>query len=151
MSVRRIDHVGLTVPDLEAASTFLAAAFDAPVIHDIVSEPLAGPEIEGALGLPTGAVVRKVRQVRIGDGATLELFEIASSDQREPVRLCDLGVQHLAVLVDDIHAAVRRATEAGAVLLADPAPLPGPEAGPGRMWVYCQLPWGGLLELVSRP
>lgn len=150
MSARRIDHVGLTVPDMEAATAFLQAAFDATVVHDIVTEPLAGQEVENALGLPSGAVVRKVRQVRIGDGATLELFEIAADDQRGPVRLCDLGIQHLAVLVDDIHAAARRVTDAGAVLLADPAPLPGPEAGPGRMWVYCRLPWGGLLELVSR-
>ncbi|ODU07586.1 MAG: hypothetical protein ABS81_00290 [Pseudonocardia sp. SCN 72-86] len=93
MNGLRIDHVGLTVPDIDVATTFLR---DAP-----------------GLG--------------------------------------DLGIQHVAVRVADIDAAARRVVDAGAVLLAAPAPLPGPEAGPGRMWVYCRLPWGGLLELVSRP
>lgn len=151
MTGPRIDHVGLTVPDIDAATTFLCDALDAHVLHDIVTEPLDGPDIEAALGLSTGAAVTRVRQIGLGDGATVELFEIATPDQRDAPRLGDLGIQHLAVRVADIDAAVRQVTDAGAVLLAAPAPLPGPEAGPGRMWVYCRLPWGGLLELVSRP
>ncbi|MFC4948127.1 VOC family protein [Pseudonocardia sp. GCM10023141] len=144
-----LDHVGLTVPDLDAATAFFCAAFGASVEADLVDEPLGGSEIETALGLPAGATVLRVRMLALPGGAGIELFEFGTVDQAAPVRLSDLGIQHLAVRVDDIDRAIERALAAGAAALAAPAPVPGTTTG--AVWVYCRLPWGGLLELVHDP
>lgn len=142
----RLDHVGLTVPSLEAATAFFAEVLGARVEADIVREPLSGSEVETALGLPAGAVVRRVRMLSLEEGAGIELFEIDTAQQAQPPQLSDLGVQHFAVEVADIDATILRATRAGGRVLAAPAPIPG---GPsGAVWVYCQLPWGGLVELI---
>jgi catechol 2,3-dioxygenase-like lactoylglutathione lyase family enzyme len=146
-----VDHVGLTVPDVEQATAFFRDALGATVRVDIVTEPVAGPELETALALPAGAVVRRVRMLDVGGGAGLELFEFTDVEQGAPARIQDIGVQHLAVLVADIDEAVKRAEAAGATMLADPQPIPGPEAGEGNVWAYCRLPWGGLMELLSKP
>jgi catechol 2,3-dioxygenase-like lactoylglutathione lyase family enzyme len=34
--VRGIDHIGITVPDMEAATRFLREAFDAAIVYDTV-------------------------------------------------------------------------------------------------------------------
>ena len=54
MTVRAIEHVGLTVPDLEEATTFFAEAFGAVKLYDMIDEPLSGPAIESGLGVPGG-------------------------------------------------------------------------------------------------
>lgn len=144
-----VDHVGLTVPDLEAATAFFHAVLDARIAADIVREPLSGHDIETALGLPARAVVRRVRMLSIGGGAGIELFEIHAAQQAEAAVLSDLGVQHFAVAVADMHDTIRRATAAGGRMLAEPAPIPGGPAD--STWAYCWLPWGGLVEFVHRP
>lgn len=145
----RLDHVGLTVPDLEAATAFFTEVLGARVEADLVREPLSGSEVETALGLPAGAVVRRVRMLALEEGAGIELFEIDSADRRTPPELSDLGIQHFAVDVNDMTAVVTRMREAGGHVLSAPAPVPG--TTDGSVWVYCRLPWGGLLELVHRP
>jgi catechol 2,3-dioxygenase-like lactoylglutathione lyase family enzyme len=142
-----LDHVGLTVPEVDTATTFFVDALGATIAEDIVREPLAGPEVEAGLGLAPGAVVRRVRMLTLSEGGGVELFELAGVDQAEPPGLADLGVHHLAVAVSDIDDAVRRVGAAGGRALAAPAPVPGDEAS---SWVYCTPPWGGLIELVQR-
>lgn len=142
-----LDHVGLTVPDVDTATAFFVDALDATIAADIVREPLAGPEVEAGLGLAPGAVVRRVRMLTLGGGGGVELFELAGVEQAGPPGLADLGVHHLAVAVPDIDDAVRRVGAAGGRALAAPAPVPGDEAS---SWVYCTPPWGGLIELVQR-
>ncbi|GAA4691263.1 VOC family protein [Pseudonocardia yuanmonensis] len=142
-----LDHVGLTVPDIDRATEFFARAFGARVATDIVTEPLAGPEVEAGLGLAPGTVVQRVRTLRLGDGAALELFEMAGVEQSAPPSLADLGVHHLAIAVEDMSEALRLVGLAGGRPLADPAPVPGSESS---LWVYFSPPWGGLIELVQR-
>ncbi|WP_056059875.1 VOC family protein [Sphingomonas sp. Leaf230] len=44
--VRGIDHIGITVPDVEAATRFLSEAFDATIVYDTVADglPRRSPE-----------------------------------------------------------------------------------------------------------
>jgi catechol 2,3-dioxygenase-like lactoylglutathione lyase family enzyme len=51
-TVRAVEHVGLTVPDLEQATTFFAEAFGAQKIYDMLDEPLRGPAVERDSGYP---------------------------------------------------------------------------------------------------
>src|SRR3954453_24245482 len=151
---RGIDHVGLTVPDLETASRFLEEAFGAVPLYDVQAPdapPMAGAEAEMQLGLPIGAKVVHMRLLRVGEGPSLELFQFADAPQRRAAALPDYGLQHFALYVDDIDAAADRFKAAGGELLSTPNPLLGPEAAPANRWLYGWTPWGGLIELISYP
>jgi catechol 2,3-dioxygenase-like lactoylglutathione lyase family enzyme len=151
VTTRGIDHLGLTVPDIEAATDFFVSAFGAQPLYDTLAGPAAGALLEQSLGIPTGATVQRVRMLRLANGPSLELFEYGSVSQRGPLRACDYGIQHFALYVDDLDAALAAMVEAGARPLAPPEDLPGMEAGEGNRWMYAELPWGGLVELVTAP
>jgi catechol 2,3-dioxygenase-like lactoylglutathione lyase family enzyme len=151
---RGIDHVGLTVPDLETASRFLEEALGAIPLYDLQAPdapPMAGAEAEMQLGLPSGAKVVHMRLLRVGEGPSLELFQFADASQRDAAALSDFGLQHFAVYVDDIDEAAARFEAAGGELLSSPNPLVGPEAAPRNRWLYGRTPWGSLIELITYP
>lgn len=150
--MRGIDHVGLTVPDIEQATAFFVEAFDAEVLYDALrtcEAPRSGPGLWQRLGVAVGTVQRAIRMLALPDGPGIELFEYAAVDQRGPAVPSDLGLQHLAFYVDDLDRSLERVLAAGARRLADPMPLPFPESGERNRFVYVVPPWGGRLELVS--
>ncbi|WP_326700921.1 VOC family protein [Streptomyces sp. NBC_01754] len=152
--VRGIDHVGVTVPDIESATAFFRDALGADVLYDTRRReegPRTGRPVERRLGLPEGASQVAVRMLALPHGPGLELFEYRSSGQREPVVPSDLGWQHLAVYVDDIDEALAGVEEAGGARVGDPGPLPGAEAGERNRMVYTRTPWGSTLELITYP
>lgn len=151
MTIRAIEHVGITVPDLEQATTFFNEAFGAEKIYDMLDEPLAGPEVEAGLGIPPGATIESIRMMRLGNGPNLELFVYSGTTQRDPVVPSDYGLQHFCVYVDDIDKAADQLEEAGGTLLSRPNDLPGGDAGTGNRYLYARTPWGSTVELVSYP
>ena len=151
---RGIDHVGLTVPDLEAASRFLEEALGAIPLYDVQAPdapPMAGAAAEKQLGLPSGAKIVHMRLLRVGEGPSLELFQVADASQRGAAALPDLGLQHIALYVDDIDEAAARFEAAGGELLSSPNALVGAEAAPRNRWLYGRTPWGTLIELITYP
>src|SRR4051795_837683 len=94
---RGIDHVGLTVPDVNTASRFLEEAFGAIPLYDLQApdeSPMAGVAAEMQLGLPSGAKIVHMRLLRLGEGPSLELFQVADATQRRAAALPDFGLQH---------------------------------------------------------
>ena len=150
-NIRAVEHIGLTVPDLEQATTFFAEAFGAQKIYDMISEPLSGPAIEKGLGVPQGAVIEAIRMLRLGNGPNIELFTYSGVAQRNPVVPCDYGLQHFCVYVDDIDAAAAQLEKAGGTPLSAPGDLPGGDARPGNRYLYARTPWGSTVELVTYP
>ena len=153
-TARGVDHIGLTAPDLAAASRFLVEGLGAEPLYHLLTvqdPPLGGPEIEAVAGLPPGAVINAVTMFRLGQGPGIELFQYTAADPRPAARACDVGWQHLALYVDDLDAAVERARAAGATLLSAPLATLGPEAGPGNRFCFLRAPFGCLLEFVSSP
>lgn len=155
-AVRALDHVGLTVPNLDEATRFFVDAFGAEVLYELAStrpEPteheLAGEQAR--LGTRPGS--RWIRSVllRLGEGPSLELFEYDDPEQRPPQTPSDLGIQHFAVYVDDIERASQQVVDAGGTALDGPSLLPGLESGEGNSWRYTLAPWGGVIELVAYP
>src|SRR3712207_3081759 len=61
------------------------------------------------------------------------------------------SIQHLAVYVDDLDAAIEHLRRHGVSLMSGPNPLPGPEAGEGNRFIYARTPWGLTVELISYP
>lgn len=151
MTIRAIEHIGITVPDLEQATEFLVEAFGARVLYDMLDEPLAGPAAESGLGIPVGARIEAVRMLRLGDGPNLELFAYSSTAQGDPTVTSDFSIQHFCVYVDDIDAAAERLQRAGGRLLSSSGDLPGGDVGPGNRYLYAQTPWGSTVELVTYP
>lgn len=151
MSVRAIEHVGITVPDLEQATTFFAEAFGAEKIYDMLDEPLAGSAVEAGLGIPQGAKIEAIRMLRLGEGPNLELFVYSGTEQRAPVTPNDFGIQHFCIYVDDIDKASMQLENAGGTLLSEPNDLPGGDAGEGNRYLYARTPWGSTIELVTYP
>ncbi|MFJ3035273.1 VOC family protein [Curtobacterium pusillum] len=154
MSVRGIDHVGVTVPDVEAATDFLVAAFGAEVLYDTLradEPPKEGPATTDRLGVPGTAREVRIRMLALPGGPGIELFAFDHVDQDGPAVPSDLGWQHLALYVDDLDATLERVVAAGATALGEPRPLPGPEAGERNRFVYVRTPWGSTVELLTYP
>lgn len=128
---RELDHVGVAVADLDAASApYLALGLT----------PLADEEVAGQ-GV-------RVRAFRAG-GSLVELLAATTPDspiaryleRRGP------GLHHLAFRSDDLEAEIASLQAAGAEFI-DPQPRPGRA---GTRAVFLHPRWGGgvLIELVE--
>ncbi|MFD2629581.1 VOC family protein [Oceanobacillus kapialis] len=151
-NTRGIDHVGVTVPDIEEATTFLKKAFNAKISYDnkkLSDEPLQGEDVEKTLGLKKGAKVIHLRMLSFENGSSMELFNFKNTEQKEPVIVSDLGVQHCAFYVNDVQQASKNFVEAGGELLTEPGELLGDAEDGAGDFVYGLTPWGMLIELLS--
>ncbi|KFF73690.1 MULTISPECIES: VOC family protein [Chryseobacterium] len=151
---RGIDHIGITVPDIDEASAFLEKALDAKNLYDVLpkgGKPFEGEETEKELGIPKASKIVHMRLIQIGNGPTVELFQFADAPQENASGLNDYGLQHIAVYVDDINAACRQFEAAGGKLLSPPHPLANVEEGTRNKGVYGRAPWGTLIELLTYP
>ncbi|MGE9552991.1 VOC family protein [Erwinia amylovora] len=151
---RGINHVGLTVPDLQQATDFLQKALDAKFVYNGLTDndpPREGADTERQLGLTSGSLIIKQRLLRIGNGPNLELFEIVSKEQHQPLRLQDFGWNHISLYVDDINYAIERVRAAGGRFLSEVHGNSRHEDTEGNASVYFQTPWNSLIELQSIP
>ena len=153
-NLRGIDHIGLTVPDLEAATRFLVDGLQATVLYDTYradQPPRDSKQIHDRLGIPNTMAQRAIRMIGLPNGPGIELFQYRGPDQRAAVVPSDIGWQHIGLYVDDLDSALARVEAAGARRNADPQDLAGPEAGAGNRFVYVRTPWGSTIELISYP
>jgi catechol 2,3-dioxygenase-like lactoylglutathione lyase family enzyme len=145
------DHVGITVPDLEAATRFLVDVLGAERFYDL--GPFAADDdwMTVHLGVRADARVERLRFFRLGLGLNLEVFEYTAPDQRtEPPLNSDVGGHHLALYVDDIDAAVAYLRDHDVEVMGEPTVRTSGPSG-GQSWVYFRAPWGLQFELVSYP
>lgn len=153
--VHGMDHVGFTVPDIDQATSFFEKAFDAELIYEskkMSDAPDEGAETEQTLNLSPGTKVRAVRMLRLRNGPGVELFQMEGPEQRNPIRPSDYGLQHFAIYVDDIDAAVVQFEAAGGTLFSRPqAIMFEPEKGKGNLFCYGKTPWGSVVEILTYP
>ncbi len=141
------EHLGLTVPDLDAAERFLVEVLGAQVVFD--GGTIADEDVMiRVLGANRGDSTR-YKFFRLGHGLNLEVFEYATKDRGRHPGNHQAGGHHLALYVDEIGPAVEHLRAHG-VPVDDPETI---ESGPaaGSHWVYFKAPWGLQLELVSYP
>jgi len=152
--IKGINHIGLTVLDIEEATTFLKEAFDAKIAYDALTyndQPREGEEVERMLGLSKGAKIVRQRMIVIGEGANIEMFEIESSNQKEPLKLEDLGFNHISLMVDHIEDVLENVKRAGAEPLSETHGNSTYEDSEGSKSVYVKAPFNALIELQSIP
>jgi catechol 2,3-dioxygenase-like lactoylglutathione lyase family enzyme len=145
------DHVGFTVPDLEAATRFFVDVIGCVQVFEIGPFQSDDDWMQVHLGIDPLAVIRKLRMFRCKTGASFEIFEYElEGASTTPPRNSDVGGHHLAFYVEDVNAAVAYLNARGITVQGEPTTM---QSGPskGLTWVYFLSPWGMQLELVSYP
>lgn len=146
-----IEHIGLTVPDLDEATGFLTDVLGAETLYDIGPLPSPDDWMAAHLVRPLGARIHRLRVVRVANGPVLEMFELASAGDGAPPRpeVTTTGL-HIAFYVDDMEQALAALKDHGALIESGPVEMTeGPSAG--MAWLYFRSPWGLAMELVSYP
>lgn len=146
-----IEHIGLTVPDIEAATRFFGDVIGAETLYDVGPFQSADDWMANHLAVHPRARINKVRVLRLANGPVLELFEFTAPDQdRTIARNSDWGGFHLAFYVEDMDKALVALKSHGLEIQSGPVTMTeGPSAG--LEWLYFKAPWGQQLELVSYP
>lgn len=151
--LRRLDHIGFTVPDLDQAHRFLVDVLGCEYLYSLgpFSHPAASDDwMHDHLRVHPRAVMVENRWFRCGDQAVFEVFHYSSPDQRsEMPRNSDIGGHHVALYVDDLDVAITYLRDHGVDVMAGPTPSSGPAEG--NRWIYFRAPWGMQFELVSYP
>lgn len=149
--LRGTDHIGFTVPDLEAAVEFFVDVIGCePFYRD---GPFQSDEdwMKVHLNVRADAVIEKICWLRCANGPNFELFQYKAADQiQTPPKNSDIGGHHLAFYVDDFNSALQYLKDRQIRILGEPTVrVKGPNSG--QTWVYFLAPWGMQLELVSYP
>ncbi|WP_433528973.1 VOC family protein [Micromonospora sp. CA-263727] len=149
--VRRFDHVGFTVPDLDEASRFLVDVLGMEYLYSL--GPFRSDDTDWMaehLDVHPRAVMVRNSFFRLGGHTVFEVFHYSAPEQRTiPPRNSDIGGHHVAIYVDDLDAAVSHLRAHGVRVLGEPTASRG--ANEGQRWVYFLAPWGMQFELVSYP
>ncbi|HEX2138300.1 MAG TPA: VOC family protein [Woeseiaceae bacterium] len=153
---QHFDHVGITVPDLDAAVEFYCRILGAQVAYrlgpfDAAEMPLQpdGRDWMEAHVDVKGAKL-SIALLQIAPNAMLELFQYDKPADRRNVgpRNCDIGGHHIALKVEKLEPALRHLEENGCVLMDGPIDLPeGPTVG--CRCQYARDPWGNYIELME--
>jgi len=146
----RLDHIGVTVPDLEEASRFLVDVLGCEYLYSLGPFHDDGDWMSEHLGVHPRATMSENRFFRFGGQAVFEVFHYTAPDQHTSVpKNSDVGGHHIALYVDDLDTAVGYLRSHGVTVLGDPTASKGPHEG--QRWVYFLAPWGLQFELVSYP
>ncbi len=142
-----MDHFGITVPDVDEAVEWFEDVMGC--VSPLSFGPFAG--VGEVVDVDPAAVIEKIRMVRCGRSANIELFEYSAPGQRTTLpRNSDWSGSHIAFYVNDIGAAVAYMVSRGAHKLLGPLPVTeGPAAG--QTINYFRTPFGTYIELISYP
>jgi glyoxylase I family protein len=145
-----VDHIGFTVPDLEAATRFLVDVLGCEYLYTLGPFEHEDDWMQEHLGVDPRAVMRRLHFFRCGSAAIFEVFQYEAPDQAtRPPRNSDIGGHHVALYVDDLDTAVAHLRAHGVEVMGEPTRSTGPSEG--QRWVYFRAPWGMQFELVSYP
>ncbi len=143
MTVHRMDHVGVIVDDLAAATAFFAALG----LEEAGAGTVEGSAVDRIVGLE--GVVSDFAFMQTPDGhGRLELIRFRSpalegGDPRAPANTP--GLRHLAFAVDDIHAALERLRNHGGELVGEVV-----NYGDSYWLCYVRGPEGIIVELAEK-
>jgi len=139
------DHTGITVSNLERSLTFWRDVVGLEFSHTARQTGELAREITGVAGAEIEIAV-----LRTPGGHKIELLEyLAPADRkRANLRPCDVGSVHVALLVEDLSAALDRVAVSGWKTAGQPQILTkGPNAG--KRVVYVRDPDGTTIELMQ--
>jgi glyoxylase I family protein len=139
------DHTGITVSNLERSLAFWRDVLGFEFSHAAHQKGELAQEITGVEGAEI-----KLAVLKTPGGHKIELLEyLAPVDrQRGNLRPCDVGSMHVALIVEDLDAALDRIAVSGWKTAGQPQTLTkGPNAG--KRVVYVRDPDGTTIELMQ--
>lgn len=149
--LRGVEHIGITVPDVDAATAFFVEVLGAEHIYTLGGKSADDDWMQVRLGVHPRTTIREIHFLRLANGANLELIEYVPADvQAGPSRNSDIGAVHLALYVDNLDAAAAQLRHRGVNVMGDSA-VRSRGAAEGQRWLYFLSPWGLQFELVSFP
>jgi len=149
---QRVDHVALTVTDLDAAVTFVVEVLGGEVVYRL--PPLAHDDdwMLEHLDVPPRSAA-EIALIRLGPTTNLELFQYSGPGRNTTAPgWHDPGHQHLGLLVPAVAEAADAVLRLGGLLPQGPirvAEAPSPLAG--ASFARFRTPWALSFELRSMP
>ncbi|MDC1474229.1 VOC family protein [Candidatus Nanopelagicales bacterium] len=149
--LQRVDHIGVTVPDLVQAHDFFIDVLGCEYMYKLGPfEHVNTDWMEEHLNVHPRAVMKELHFYRLGGRAIFEIFEYSAPDQNlNQPKNSDIGGHHIALYVDDFDSALEFVRDKGLQILGEPTL--SKNASEGQRWVYFLSPWGMQCELVSYP
>jgi catechol 2,3-dioxygenase-like lactoylglutathione lyase family enzyme len=142
------DHTGITVSNLERSLAFWRDILGFELSHTAHQTGDMAEQITGVKGAEL-----KLAVVKAPGGHKIELLEyLASPDRKKHIDLrpCDIGHVHVALIIDDLEAVLKRIAAAGWKEAGKPQMLTtGPNAG--KRVVYVRDPDGTTIEFMQLP
>ncbi len=142
------DHTGITVSDLEQSLAFWRDVLGFELSHTAYQTGAMAREITGVQGAEI-----KLAVLRAPGGHKIEVLEyLAPPDRKKHIDLrpCDVRSVHVALLVDDLDAVLKRIAASGWKAAGKPQMLTsGPNAR--KRVVYVRDPDGTTIEFMEMP
>ena len=145
-----VNHIGITVGDLDAAVTLYKSVFDLEVLakpQAATLETPAGDRRRDVFGPRWGGM--RIAHLATKDGGIgIELFEFVQPATVAPevdFEYWRCGVSHFCFTVDDLEDSIDRLISFGGRKRSQIHTV-----WPGTRICYCEDPWGVVLELSSR-
>jgi catechol 2,3-dioxygenase-like lactoylglutathione lyase family enzyme len=145
--VNEVDHIGLTVTDLERSIEFYTSVLECTVV---MRQEKVGGYLAAIVGYPDAHVLMTHLQPP-GGGPRIELFQylVPESATRE-LEPRNVGNAHICFVVEDLDALYGRLVEKGISTISPPVEVDtGVNAGGASLYLYD--PDGITLELFQRP
>ena len=147
MQAVRLDHVSVTVRDLESSLGFYVGLLGLPLIARGVSDDAELAEIMGREDVSI-----RWADIEVGDALVLELIEFMRPIGTPITKtLWDPGATHIGLQVGDVDAVHERLREAGVQVVSKPVRLTEEGDWHGVRVHYAIDPDGTWIELVQRP
>src|SRR5699024_9540870 len=109
--IRGMNHIGLTVPDIDEATTFFKKGLDAQVAYEsqtLEDPPRGGSEVERFLGIPEDSKITRKRMIVLGNCLNNDKFQSENTSPSRPRDLDYYGYNHLSFYTDDIKTAFKQ-------------------------------------------
>lgn len=142
MSVTGVRHAGIVVSDMNVSRRFYCDLLGMEVWADFRDD---SEYVRAVTGVP-GADIWMIK-LRAADGGSIELLQYHSHPQPVPPprRSCDVGVNHVALQVDNLDALHHKLHQAGIAFNGPPRV----SSDGGAKVAYCRDPEGVIIELVE--
>jgi catechol 2,3-dioxygenase-like lactoylglutathione lyase family enzyme len=144
----KINHIGITVSDIDAAVDWYCSTFDLTVlvpVHDATTQTDGAARRRDVFGKQWRHM--KLAHLADREGVGFELFEFVEPPvipTEDGFDYWSIGVSHIALTVEDLPATVDRIITGGGRTRSEVHELPS------RVRIcYCSDPWGTTIELVT--
>lgn len=143
LSVAGVDHVGITVPDAQAAAEFFHDLIGTRIVSDMHPAPVSA-DWKKRFRWHASTRIKRLVMLQALDGSKIELFEYdAPQGSTQQPHADDVGASHIALKAVDLRRSQAVVRRLGLSVLNDPITLQD-----GTRWFYFRAPWGAPLELV---